>query len=399
MTVTGFTTFQSNCLATPRVAWLIPTAWFCWQPALSKFTQKFSQTTVFTGLWPGFAKGLEDSLNVEVVGERKVISLSKGSNGYGSTFTALSLGIVNKLLKFKPHLIFSSSFGIWTILALLLKPLGKWRVVIAYEGSSPSVDHRGSIVRLLVRRAMVWAADACITNSQAGKAYLTEVLNAKQDCVFVQPYQIPPAQSLLLNCTTSVSNPQPQRPVFLFVGSVIPRKGLHLLLQACTILQRQGYRDYTLLVVGDGPQREELETFCQENNLSESVQWLGRVDYDRINAHFQAADVFILPTLEDTLGLVVLEAMIFGKPILCSKYAGVVEMVVDGENGYHFDPHEPEQLAEVMRCMIEQPALLVSMGKRSQQLVAQYNPEAAAEFLSEVTSFVMKSSVHQEVAA
>lgn len=254
-------------------------------------------------------------------------------------------------------------------------------------------------MRLFVRRAMVRAADGCITNSQAGKAYLTEVLNADENRVFAQLYQIPPAESLLQDCTTSVRDPQSRQPVFLFVGSIIPRKGLDLLLQACTILQKQGYRDYTLRVVGEGSQREELEAFCQEHNLSESVQWLGRVDYDRIHTCFQTADIFILPTLEDTLGLVVFEAMVFGKPVLCSQWAGIKEIVVDGENGYHFDPNQPEQLAEMMRRLIDDPALLESMGKRSQQLVAQYNPDAAAQFLSEVTACVMNSNVCQEVVA
>lgn len=374
-----------------RIAWLLPTAWFYWQPALSEFTRLFPQTRIFTGLWPGFARGFENLLAVEVVGNRRVVEITPGTAGYGSSFTYLSPSIVSRLLRFKPHIIFSSSFGIWTILALLLKPWGKWRVVIAYEGSSPGVDYRGSAVRLSLRRAMVQAADACITNSQAGKAYLIEILKAKEDCVFAQPYEVPDSRSLLEQGGDSEPNiPQLRHPIFLFVGSINPRKGLHLLLEACVLLQRKGFHDYTLLVVGDGPQREELEAFSQKHGLEDRVQWAGRVEYSNLGAYFRSADVFVLPTLEDTWGLVVLEAMIFGKPVLSSKGAGAVEMVLEGENGYCFDPRNPEGLAEAMGRFIDDPSLIVSMGQKSQQLIAQYSPKAAAQFLAEVTSFVLQ---------
>ena len=378
-----------------RVAWLVPTAWFYWQPSLSELAKVFPKTKLFTGLFPGFTQELESSLDVEVVGERKVINMTQSKIGYGSNFTYLSLNIVGHLLRFKPQIIFSSSFGIWTILALLLKPIGRWRVVIAYEGSSPSVDYRGSTLRIAVRRAMVKVADALITNSRAGKAYLIDILKAKESNVFHQPYEVP-AKAALIGCTEiekdKPSNIQQlRRPVFLFVGGIIPRKGLHLLLEACVVLQKQGHRNYTLLVVGDGPQRQELEAFSENHALADCVKWVGKVNYGNLGAYFQSADVFVLPTLEDTWGVVVLEAMVLGKPVLCSRWAGAAEMVIEGENGYLFEPQQPEELAEVMRRFIEQPNLSKSMGDKSQQLMAQHTPEVAAQFLAKVTSFAVSN--------
>ncbi len=383
---------QANSNPNLRIAWLLPSAFFYWQPAISKLAQIFPQTTVFTGLWQGFAPGFENSFAVEVL-ERKVIQLTRTSTGYGNNFTYLSLNIINRLLRFKPHLIFTSSFGVWTMLALLLKPLAKWRVVIAYEGSSPSVDYRGSAPRLALRRAMVKAADALITNSKAGKAYLIDILKANESNVFHQPYEVP-ATTALVGCTKEDKHSnlhQSQRPVFLFVGGIIPRKGLHLLLEACVVLQKQGYRNYTLLVVGDGAQRQELEAFSQTHELADCVKWAGRVNYGNLGAYFNSADVFVLPTLEDTWGVVVLEAMALGKPVLCSKWAGAAEMVIEGENGYLFEPQQPEELAKVMRRFIEQPNLSKSMGDKSQQLMAQHTPEVAAQFLAKVTSFAVSN--------
>lgn len=373
-----------------RISWLLPVAWFYWHPILSEFTQLFPQTTVFTGLWPGFAQGYEDSFAVEEVGKMKFIEASQTSTGYGSGFTYLSLNIITKLLQFKPDVIIADSFRIWSLLALLLKPLGKWRVILAYEGSSPSVDYRDSALRLSLRRAMVKAADACITNSQAGKNYFTDVLRAEESRVFARPYEVPDSKALLGNVKESdASVAELAQLVFLFVGHLVPRKGILVLLKACAILQSQGCHNYTILVAGDGSQREELEAFSQSHNLEERVQWLGRVDYDRLGAYFRQADVFVLPTLEDTWGMVVLEAMLFGKPILCSKGAGTAEMIVDGENGYVFDPAQPEKLAELMRWFMNNLALIDNMGEKSKQIMASHSPELASKSLASVVKLVL----------
>ncbi|MDV2996195.1 MAG: D-inositol-3-phosphate glycosyltransferase [Chroococcidiopsis sp. SAG 2025] len=374
-----------------RIAWLLPVAWFYWQPALCQFTQIFPQTKVFTGLFPGFARGFDNSFVVEVVGKFHVLETARETTGYGSNFTYLSPSIIFHLLRLRPHVIFSSSFGVWTILALLLKPLCWWRVIIAYEGSSPGVDYRNSALRLLVRRLMVKFADACITNSQAGKAYLVDILNAKDSRVFVQPYEIPDTKTLVIQENIDLDNSQLQRPIFLFVGHIIPRKGLQILLEACKILQRQGYREYTLQVVGNGPQHEELGKFAQEHHLTDCIQWVGRVDYNLISTYFRNADVFVLPTLEDTWGVVVLEAMLLGKPVLCSTGAGTAELIVNGENGYVFDPNQPEKLAELMRQFIDRPTAIEDMGKKAQQIMSQYTPEAASKCLAQVTNLVLNN--------
>jgi glycosyltransferase involved in cell wall biosynthesis len=379
-----------SSIKTPRIAWLLTSAFYYWQPTMSSLTKLFPQTTVFTSCWFGFAAGLENSFKVEVVGKRKVIAITKDSKGYGNNFTYLPLNIVGRLLKFQPELIFSNSFGMWTLLAILFKPLGKWRIVIAYEGSSPSVDYRNSPLRIALRRAMVKASDGCITNSHGGKVYLLEILKAKPERVFAYPYEVPaiPESKTITEIKSDIVHLK--QPFFLFVGGLIPRKGLHLLLQACNLLTQQGYNDYTLLVVGDGSQQEELQHYCQKNHLTDFVKWVGRVDYDSVRAYFDRADVFVLPTLEDTWGMVVLEAMVAGKPILCSKWAGASELVIDGENGYCFDPYETEQLAQLMSSFIDNPDLATQLGNNSQKLMKQYTPEAAAQFLAEVTSLVLE---------
>ncbi len=380
-----------NHKSNKRIAWLLPSMerQNYWQPLFKEFTKTFPKTTVYTGFWEGFVPGFEGAFTVEVVGKTEFKPSGQGI-GYSPGLIYVSPNIIGYLLKFRPQVIFVSGFSLWTLLVLLFKPLGQWKVVIVYDGSSPTIDYINSRPRLILRSTMVRFTDAFITNTSGGKTYLTKILGAETHRVFAQPYQVPDVKTLLGQQEEELnSEPQLPRPTFLFVGKLLHRKGLQFLLKACAILKQQGYQNYTLLIVGDGEQREELEAYSQNQGLTDFVNWVGWGNYDKLGAYFRTADVFVFPTLEDIWGVVLLEAMAFGKPILCSKWAGSSELVVDGENGYIFDPYNPEKLAEYMRHFIDNPDLILSMGQQSQQLIAQHNPEAAAKFLVEVTHFAL----------
>jgi glycosyltransferase involved in cell wall biosynthesis len=377
-----------------RVAWLFPSLVLgnYWHPILAEFSRDYAQTQVYTGAWSGFSPGFENTFAVKVVGKMEFVDTVKSETGYSEGFIKVSPAIVGELFKFRPHIIFTSGFCFWTILALTFKWLAGWRVVIVYDGSSPGVDYRGSRLRTQLRRILTRLADAFITNSEAGKHYLAECLGVNDQKIFARPYQVPNAKALLAQSQAADRQADHlQRPIFLFTGQIVPRKGLHQLLKACLLLQNQGYEDYTVLVAGEGEQREELQVFCQAHGLEKQIHWLGWINYGKLGAYFQMADVFILPTLEDVWGMVVLEAMAFGRPILCSKWAGASELLVEGENGYLFDPYQAEEIAAAMRRFLDRPEQMQPMGERSQALIAPHTPEAAAQFLAKITHTLMEA--------
>ncbi len=375
-----------------RIAWLVPSVELgaYWQPVLKEFTNIFKNTVFYTGLvWPGFDSQAPGADTIQLVGQMKSLELIK-TTGYSRRLMIVSPGIVNHLIKFKPHVILAQAYSLWTLLALLLKPWGKWRFIIIYDGSSPNADFKDSKIRSFFRQVMSRYADAFIANSHGARDYLIEGVGAKPESVYTRTYLVPDATTLLQqSLKTSETKEFPlKRPIFLYVGRITPRKGLKALLEACSILQAHGYQDYSILVVGTGEQREELEAFIQERDLEAQVTWVGWVEYGSLGKYFQQADVFVFPTLEDIWGMVALEAMVFGKPVLCSKWAGAVEMIVEGKNGYIFDPCKPEELAQAMRHFLDCPEQIEFMGKQSQQLISEINPSSAAQSFVEVISSV-----------
>jgi glycosyltransferase involved in cell wall biosynthesis len=376
-----------------RIAWLLPSmgkGGISWQHILCEFTKKIPQTITFTGTWTGFAHGFENTFKIKKVGETKFVETGKKSSSYGSGFSYASPSIVNHLLCFQPQIIFANAFSIWTALALIFKPLGKWRVIINYEGSSPGVDYTDSKIRLLSRRLMVRLADAFVINNQLGKTYFINSLGAKEERIFTRPFLVPSLTALMAYSEDlEIKNyRQSVEPVFLYVGQIVPRKGVNVLLEACSLLKKQGYNNYTLLIVGDGVQRPELEKFTEESGLTEQVKWVGKVEYGRLGAYFKYADIFVFPTYEDIWGMVLPEAMVFGKPVVCSTGAGAAELVIDGGNGFVFDPKQSDKLAQYMRQFLDNPSLIEIMGKQSMQIMLDHTPEEATKCFIEAVKFV-----------
>jgi glycosyltransferase involved in cell wall biosynthesis len=365
-----------------RVAWLLPamgTGGISFQHLLSEFTKIFPNTVAFTGQWPGYAAGFEHEFTVQEVGATRHIEFARAANGYSIGFSYASPQIVNKLLQFKPHIVFANAFSIWTVIALALKALGGWKVIITYEGGSPTYESPNLSARLVARQAMVRLADAFVVNSQSGKTYFTEILGVPAERIFARPFLVPSLKALLQCPPDSAEKPnlEAQRPVFLFVGQIVPRKGLKVLLEACVLLKQREYSNYTVRVIGEGEQRAELQRFVEQSGLAEQVEWLGKIEYRCLGAYFQSADVFVFPTYEDIWGMVLVEAMAFGQPVICSTGAGAAELVVDGQNGFLCSPGSVEQTAQSMQRFLEDATLIQTMGVCSLHIMTKHTVQAA----------------------
>lgn len=116
--------------------------------------------------------------------------------------------------------------------------------------------------------------------------------------------------------------------VVLYVGTLHQRKGLKYLLAAARQFVGQKVR---FVLVGDGPQRKELADFVKENHLGEYVKFLGF--QKNVIQFFRAADLFVLPTIKEAFGLVILEAMAMKLPVVATNAGGVPDIIEDAKNG------------------------------------------------------------------
>lgn len=370
-----------------RIVFLFPSmarGWY-WQPVLTEFTRFFPNTVILTGIWEGFLPSYQGRFQVKVVGRTRLVRLPFRSQGYyprGFVWAPIC-GLIQSLWHARPHVIFTSGFSVWTFLVCMLKRYGKWKLVIMYEGSSPSVDRTNSQFTSAWRCFLARQADAFVSNSKAGKKYLVKFLTVPPNKVFVQPYEVPDPK--LWQCDPPERKDIKNGLVFVTVGRLIEQKGLSQLIKAVRVLcERVSVAKFTVLVVGDGPLRTELEEKVKEYGLNDRVKFVGHVEYEKLRCILQTADVFVFPTLEDVWGVAPLEAMVAGKPVICSKYAGASELIQDNFNGYVVDPVDTLGMAQAMERFIENPSLIEEMGHNARSTMKSLTPRHAAQFLSEV---------------
>ncbi|MCY4529160.1 MAG: glycosyltransferase, partial [Chloroflexi bacterium] len=157
----------------------------------------------------------------------------------------------------------------------------------------------------------------------------------------------------------------PEGNVVLSVGRVEPLKGFDILLMAMASMDERS--DTTVVIAGgdeeDSPEFERLRELAQSLGLGDSVIFTGSVSQDELSVYYNAADVFVLPSYYESFGLVALEAMACGVPVIASRVSGPRSFVKSGETGYLIDRRCPEPFAQRLDVLLHNPMLRESMGR------------------------------------
>jgi glycosyltransferase involved in cell wall biosynthesis len=141
------------------------------------------------------------------------------------------------------------------------------------------------------------------------------------------------------------------KPLILFVGNLIPRKGAHILLDALNELKVRGLEIH-LKIVGDGPQKDELASLIQEKELSLLVSLDGSMTQKELLYYYNAADLFVLPSLMESFGIVFIEAMLCGCPVIGSSM--VLDELLPSDNyGCFVPPNDAKALASAIEKAIQ----------------------------------------------
>ena len=165
----------------------------------------------------------------------------------------------------------------------------------------------------------------------------------------------------------------PETPQLVCVGRLCEQKGQLLLIEAAGRLAKQGL-DFKLVLVGDGPLRNEIETLIAQWELADRVEITGWASNSEVQKHLLASRAMVLPSFAEGLPVVIMEALALGRPVISTYVAGIPELVEPGVCGWLVKPGSIDDLVETMQAALQSPIEeLEQMGKTGIQRVAKYH--------------------------
>ena len=288
--------------------------------------------------------------------------------------------LIDVIINSQPDIIISDGFFQWTYAPLWLNFIKKIPHIMCYEGTLHTERNVG-FFRLLYRKIVSRYINIIHVNGILSFRFLNEKLNIPKrkirfgnmtseiSVISKKSLNFPENQKINLKNQLNLND-----SVFLFVGRLVPIKGLIHLIENWLNLS---FDNASLLIIGDGEERENLEKFCFNKKIN-NIHFQREIDHDEVYKFYAISDIFIIPTLQDNWSLVVPEAMSAGLPILSSKYNGCWPELVQPDNGWVFDPLNKNNFKETLEKALKNKENWKKMGEVSRNIVENFSPEKIA---------------------
>ncbi|MCB2153411.1 glycosyltransferase [bacterium] len=272
------------------------------------------------------------------------------------------------------------------------------KIPVIAMSDSQEIDAPRHFVKEWVKRRLVELFSAGIVAGERHGDYLVH-LGLKADRI-VGGYDVvdndyfrSKAEEVRENATAvREKNGLPER-YFLSSCRFVEKKNLFRLMDAFAAYRKETPPDaaWDLVMVGDGPQREELVAHRQAFGLESAIHFPGFQQIDTLPEFYGLASAFVLASTVDQWGLVVNEAMASALPVLVSRNCGSSELVEEGRNGFAFNPRDTQDIARCLKAVSGADADPVAMGKRSLEIVAGYSPEVFGENIWKAAEIAQKA--------
>jgi glycosyltransferase involved in cell wall biosynthesis len=243
------------------------------------------------------------------------------------------------------HWLIPSGLTAWVCRKVFQKPF-----IVTVHGSDV-FPFRKSVLRHLLKTVLD-NCNACTVNSSATASAISEITKIKRNLVII-PMGVGlnvfhPARRVE---DTSLKS-EAHEPTILTAGRLIEWKGINYLVEAMPFVLKQ-FPQAKLVICGDGPERKTLEKLVCRLNMTERVAFEGSIPNNELPSRYWNASVFVLPSVlvdgtgeTEALGVVLLEAMACGTPVIASSIGGITDIITDGWNGLLAEQKKPLDIAD-----------------------------------------------------
>ena len=242
--------------------------------------------------------------------------------------------------------------------------------------------------RIEAERRIVAAADRLICATPHERDFLVQLYGAQRECVAVVPAGVDlarfrPGDQAAARAHLGLDD----GPLVLFVGRLEPLKGVDILVRAVAVAELD--QPITLIVAGGDRESApdavgELDALAHELGIADRVGFVGSIPREELPAYYHAADICVVPSYYESFGLVAVEALASGTPVIATRVGGLQYTVRDGQTGYLISWRCPEPFAERMEALLENDDLRRHFAAAAPESVKRFSWDRIAAQISEV---------------
>lgn len=271
------------------------------------------------------------------------------------------------------------------IIALFLAPL--YKIPVFFRAESTLLATKSNFIKDIFIRLLIKLSSGLLYIGNSNKDYYLKY-GATESQLFFTPYAVDneiyrftnQEKEEISERLIKEINIDEEAIIILFVGKLIDRKNPLLLLEAFyEVIRQQPQNKFVLLYVGTGPVLEQLENKIKHYNLDSIVKIVGFKNERELRDYYAIADLLVIPSKEETFGLVVNEAMSAGTAIIASNVVGSSRDLVINGNGFIFESENLESLTSVLKKALSNKAALLNMAKKSEEMIKVWDYEKDIE--------------------
>jgi glycosyltransferase involved in cell wall biosynthesis len=300
------------------------------------------------------------------------ISFGIGINDYHNTF--FSFDLLKILSKFNPDIVVIPGWSdINSLLALLWTKKNRKKLILRTESTNREKSWRRTLF-LPITKFIIANSDLVIGSSKAAADYAKSIVPLANTCFIYSSFDTVNFSKLVKKYRRSKNSIKrkykiKQKKVVYFNGQLIKRKGL---LELLASFKDKKLANIALVITGDGPLKSQVKVAVKNQN---NIYYLGYLRQNHLAKVYSIADYFILPSYEETWGLVLIEALASSLPIICSQFVGASELLKEKENGIFIKQVTSKQITKAIIDLINQ-------GDRKYKKIARANHQLAIKKLS-----------------
>jgi len=290
---------------------------------------------------------------------------------------------------FHPDLLHVQCFGPNGVYAAALARRAGVPLVLSSHGETTADDHDVFGTSALLRLGLRWAISAAATTTGCSEPVLEDLRN-RFGLIGgeVVPNGVGPAPTKTSSSVLPDDLDLGDGPFVLGVGRLEMTKGFDLLVEAVAGMDPD--LRVTLVLGGDGSQREALRSLGDGLGLGDRLRLVGPLDEAAVDAWMRRADVVVMPSRREAFGIVALEAWRAGTPLVATSLGGPASFVTDGVDGVLVDPVNTAAVAHVVESLLHDPARRSALGAAGEASARRYSWQAVAESYAALHADVLR---------